>query len=163
MSALEDFVSYLLKEFKLPTDVVCHKVSFNHSSKVKQDKKSERLGESKPLCGEVFVKNNIVSVKIDCFDKDHNLVHTATEKFIDGAISRPKKRPLVNISPDELNNRFGMAKSEICSVILKELTDKDNDIQEKISEVKSYCPGSRIIPTEFVNEAVVVEKKDFEF
>lgn len=152
MSALEDFVSYLLKEFKLPTDVVCHKVSFNHSSKVKQDKKSE-----------VFVKNNIVSVKIDCFDKDHNLVHTATEKFIDGAISRPKKRPLVNISPDELNNRFGMAKSEICSVILKELTDKDNDIQEKISEVKSYCPGSRIIPTEFVNEAVVVEKKDFEF
>ena len=154
---MEDFINYLLKEYQLPNEVVCHKVTCNHSSKSKIDKKSN-----------VPVTNNIITVKIECFDKDHNLICYQNERFVDGEIYRPKTRKLVNISPQELNNRFGKAKGQICRNIENELMGKVKSLNEDLSSLKQYCGNeSSIIPNEFINEPKVTQEEEgkskFEF
>ena len=156
---MEDFVNYLLKEYQLPVECVCHKVNFSHSAKNKIDKLSKT-----PII------NNIITVKVECFDKDHKLILAQNEKFIDGQIQRTKLRKLINISPDELNNKFGVAKGYICNEIQKSLNEKLKDLNDQINELKSYGGNTNtVIPQEFVNEAkvapaVVTEnKKNFEF
>ena len=156
---MEDFISYLLTEYQLSTTAICHKVNFTHSTKNKIDKLTKR-----PII------NNIISVKIECFDKDHKLILSKNEKFVDGEIQRTKNNKLVNISPDELNNKFSFAKSSICGIIKNELEQKRNDLINKIDDLNSYCGNANtVIPQEFINEpkvapAVVTEnKKNFEF
>ena len=155
---MEDFINYLLKEYQLPAECVCHKVAFNHSAKTKVDKLSK-----------VPITNNIITVKIECFDKDHKSILAQSERFINGQIQRSKFRKLVNISPDELNNKFGVAKGFICNEINKSLNEKLKDLNEEMTELKTYCGNvNTIIPTEFVNEVKVASteeenKKNFEF
>ena len=142
---MNEFVDYLLKEYQLPDDVVCHKVGFTHSSKLKIDKLSN-----------VPVSNHTITVKVDCFDKDHQKIASISERFVDGEIKRTKTKPLVNISPDELNNRFGKAKLSICSRIQSNYADKLREINDDINDLKEYCGSDySIIPTEFVNEPKV--------
>ena len=157
---MNDFVEYLLQEFQLPKEVVCHKVSFSHSSKVKIDKLSK-----------VPITNHTITVKIDCFDDEHNKLASILERFIDGEIKRTKTKPLINISPAELNNRFGKAKLSICSRIQSNYADKLRELNDDINELKEYCGSDiSIIPTEFVNEPKVAKevepeksKSKFEF
>lgn len=153
---MEDFINYLLKEYQLPNEVVCHKVTCNHSSKSKIDKKSK--GSAPGTKCHVPVTNNIITVKIECFDKDHNLICYQNERFVDGEIYRPKTRKLVNISPQELNNRFGKAKGQICRNIENELMGKVKSLNEDLSSLKQYCGNeSSIIPNEFINEPKVTK------
>ena len=98
------------------------------------------------------------------------MLSSITEKFIDGQINRTKAKPLVNISPAELNNRFGVAKSYICSQIQKLYSDKLKDLNDSINELKQYCGSvNSIIPNEFVNEPIITKedivknKNKFEF
>ena len=155
---MEDFISYLLKEYQLPNDVVCNKVVCSHSTKNKIDTKSK-----------IAISHNIITIKIESYDKEHQLLSSITEKFIDGQINRPKTKPLVNISPSELNNRFARAKSFICSQIQKSYNDKLKDINDSITDLKQYCgSGNSIIPNEFINEPQVMKessegKNRFEF
>ena len=153
---MEDFVSYLLGEYNLPDSVVCHKVVCSHATKNKIDKVSK-----------VPITNHTITVKIQCFDKDHKKLANITEHFQDGSIKRPKTKPLINISPDELNNRFAKIKGEICNNIQREMMEKLNDLNTELSELKEYSGCEGVIPTEFVNEPKVTKeyesKKKFEF
>ena len=97
-----------------------------------------------------------------------NDIHS--EKFIDGHIHRTKQNKLINISPDELNNKFSFAKSHIVQVIVNDYSNKLKDIQSKIDEINAYSTSSTIIPSEFINEPTMGEKelppknnKHFEF
>ena len=157
---MENFIDYLLKEYNLPSDVVCNKTTFTHSTKNKIDKKSN-----------VPITNNIITVKIESFDKHHNKLASITERFIDGQIDRPKTKKLINISPAELNNKFPSAKSQICSVINLTYNERLKDLKDSINELNEYC-GSDIgvIPDEFINEAKLTkepkpekQKTKFEF
>ena len=162
---MQSFESYLLSEYQLPNVVVCNKFSYTHNAKQKLDKKSS-----------IPIVNNIINVHIDSYDEKHNLIATHSEKFIDGSIKRGKNKKLINISPDELNNRFSNAKSSIISLILNEYNAKLNELQLKIKDLNRYSgPINNIIPNEFVNEPLVGEhennnnnsdnvvKKNFEF
>ena len=154
---MEAFIDYLLKEFQLPADVVCNKTTFTHSTKNKIDKKSN-----------VPITNNIITVKIESFDKHHQKLASITEHFIDGQIDRPKTKKLINISPSELNNKFAAAKSQICSVINSTYNERLKDLKDSINELNEYC-GSDIgvIPEEFINEPKIAKdvkpKTKFEF
>ena len=163
--ALNAFESYLLDEYK-DSNVVCVNYKYTHSTKQKIDRVSK-----------VPLTNNVINVKIDCYDDKHNLVASHTEKFIDGSIarggttSRNKNKALVNIAPAELNNRFAAAKQYIANRIMSEYLVKLNDIQEKIDSLNAYVHCDGVIPNEFVNEPAignadgnkVSKNKQFEF
>ena len=154
---MEEFINYLLKEFQLPADVVCHKVDYIYSNKNTIDKKSNRP-----------ITHNIITVKIDCYDKEHHKLASISEKFVNGHIQRPKSKKLINISPDELNNKFGKAKAFICSEIQKTNSNKVKELNEFINDLNQYCGNTSIIPNEFINEPAItptepVKNKQFEF
>ena len=154
---MESFINYLLSEYQLPSEVVCNNITFTYSTKNKIDKKSH-----------VPITNHIISVKIDSYDKHHNKLATNSEHFIDGHINRPKTKKLINISPDELNNKFSNAKASICSQIQKNNSDKVKELNEVINDLKQYCDNMSVIPNEFVNEPTItpqepVKNKQFEF
>ena len=147
---MQSFESYLLSEYQLSNEVVCNKFSYTHSVKQKLDKKSS-----------VPIVNNIINVHIESYDEKHNLIAAHSEKFVDGVIKRGKNKKLINISPDELNNRFSTAKSSIISLILHEYNTKLNDLQLKIKDLNKYAgPINNIIPMEFVNEPLIGEQNN---
>ena len=155
---MDDFVSYLLSEFQLPPDVVCYKTELNYSQKNSIDKKSH-----------VPITHNVIVVKIDCFDKTHTKLASVSERFVDGRIKRPKNKKLVNISPDELNNKFNAAKACICSRIMKTNTDKVKELEEVLADISRYCSNEGVIPNEYIREPIVTReepeknRKQFEF
>ena len=117
---MQAFEEYLLKEYN-ESNVVCTAFKYSHTVKDKIDKTSK-----------IPVVNNVITVKIDCYDKQHNLISSHSEKFIDGVIYRNKKNKLINIAPTELNNRFAAAKQAIANGIMSEYLMKLNEINEKI-------------------------------
>ena len=137
------FEEYLLKEYNT-CGCVCVNVKYSHSSKQKIDKKSKRP-----------VINNIITVKMDCYDNKHNLLSTHSEKFVDGCIQRSKNNKLVNIAPAELNNRFAAIKQDIANKIMAEYLEKADEINAKINSLKAYTHVSGVIPSEFVNEPAI--------
>ena len=154
---MEAFIDYLLKEYQLPSEVVCNNVNFSYSSQNKIDKKSH-----------VPITNHIITVKIDSYDKSHNKLASNSERFINGKIERPKTKKLINISPDELNNKFGTAKSFICAQIQKNNADKVKELNDVINDLKQYCDNMSVIPNEFINEPTIAKQepaknKQFEF
>ena len=154
---MDSFINYLLSEYNLPSEVVCNNVAFTYSTKNKIDKKSH-----------VPITNHIVSVKIDSYDKHHNKLATNAERFINGKVNRPKTKKLINISPDELNNKFSQAKASICSQIQKNNADKVKELNDVINDLKQYCDNMSVIPNEFINEPTItkqepVKNKQFEF
>ena len=145
---MEAFESYLLSEYNLPSNVCCNNFKYVHSTKNKVDKSSNRP-----------ITNNIITIKIDSYDANHNLISSHSEKFIDGHITRTDKNKLTNISPAELNNKFAAAKSQICSVINSTYNERLKDLKESINELNDYC-GSDIgvIPEEFINEPKITKE-----
>ena len=124
---METFINYLLKEYKLPNEVVCHKVSFTHSIKYKADKKSDEL-----------IPFHIINMKIQCYDKNHNLINTFNEKFINDMIIRNKNKKLQIIKEDEINKLFSLSKKDICNLILADLCIKNEEFVKKIKDLLSY-------------------------
>ena len=154
---MEAFINYLLSEYQLSDEIVCNNVTFTYSQRNKIDKKSN-----------VPITNHVITVKIDSYDKRHNKLATNSERFVNGKIERPKTKKLINISPDELNNKFGNAKASICSQIQKNNADKVKELNDVINDLKQYCSNISVIPNEFVNEPTITKeetktKKTFEF
>ena len=154
---MDAFIDYLLKEYQLPSEVVCNNVAFTYSTQNKIDKKSH-----------VPITNHIITIKIDSYDKHHQKLSSNTERFVNGRINRPKTKKLINISPDELNNKFGAAKASICSQIQKNNSDKVKELNDVINDLKQYCDNMTVIPNEFINEPTITpdepkKNKQFEF
>lgn len=120
-----------------------------------------------------ILTHNIITVKVTEYDEKFHELFTASEHFEDGKIKRPKKNKLINISPDELNNKFAAAKASICQQIRAELTNKLNDISDKLKALQAYSGStSTVIPAQFINEPTLTPteqtppeppKKKFEF
>ena len=64
-------------------------------------------------------------------------------------------KSFINISPKELENKFNIAKNEICKEILKDYTEKKNELETKIKNLKTYNNVSvGITPSEFRGESI---------
>ena len=79
-----------------------------------------------------------VNVDVKLFDKDLNLLKSDSLKFVNNVLNKKKAESLVNISPDELENRFNAARRAIVSEIQSEYMKKKRDIENKIDSLMMY-------------------------
>ena len=120
------FKDYVINEYKVEN---CASTSFkfSHSLKPSIDKKTNKA-----------MNTHTVNVEVKLFDKDLNLLHRDSLRFVNNVLNKKKAESLVNISPIELENRFNAARREIVCEIQKEYLEKRNDIENKISSLMMY-------------------------
>lgn len=144
---MQHFKDYLVSEYKVEgaTSIL---LKFTHSLSVKIDKKT-----MKPL------NTHTINCTVQFYDKDLNLLHKASIKFINNVLNKNDAKKLINISPKELENRFNSARREIVAEIQKDYIEKRNDIDEKIYALSMYeCVDVNIIPDEFKGELIQIAK-----
>ena len=120
------FKDYVINEYKVEN---CASTSFkfSHSLKPSIDKKTTKA-----------MNTHTVNVEVKLFDKDLNLLHKDSLRFVNNVLNKKKAESLVNISPIELENRFNAARREIVCEIQKEYLEKRNDIENKINSLMMY-------------------------
>ena len=120
------FKDYVINEYKTEN---CASTSFkfSHSLKPSIDKKTNKA-----------MNTHTVNVEVKLFDKDLNLLHKDSLRFVNNVLNKKKAESLVNISPIELENRFNAARREIVCEIQKEYLEKRNDIENKINSLMMY-------------------------
>ena len=139
MSALHEFKNYFIQEFQL-NDLASTEFKFSHSLKTVMDRKSKKV-----------MNNHVITINANFYDKEHNELRKGSIKFVNNEITKKEASKLVNISPDELTNRFNSAKREIVSLIYEELVDKMNSFNDKINDLSSYenVNDNEVIKSEF--------------
>lgn len=153
---MNQFKEYLLTEYQVK-NAKAIKFSFSHSQTIKKTDKVPRI-------------NDNITVRIKFFDENANTIQSNSITFENNIIPKSKEKSLINIAPKELNNRFGAAKQEICSIIKQEYMAKIDDLNEKLNKLQQYCPSNSntIIPQKFEGESItltnetIVGKKVFD-
>ena len=143
---MEAFKSYLIEEFKdKAKGYVAVEFKFNHSVNVKLDKPSSKL-----------LNIDIIKVNIKFVDKEMHQLHSAIVTFENNSLTKANAKKLINISPKELENKFMLARKDICKLVLNDLIDKSNELNTKIDLLKSYVGVDGIIPDQFKGEVIHV-------
>ena len=123
---------------------VAVEMKFSHSFTIKSEAKSG-----------VVRKNDSIKVAMKFVDKDLNTLFNISIVFENNLIPKRLHKSFVNISPKELENKFNVAKNEICKEILKEYEEKKSELERKIKSLKSYCNVSvGVIPAQFKGESI---------
>ena len=120
------FKDYVVNEYKVENHT-SSSFKFSHSLKTSIDKKTNKI-----------MNNHTINVDIKLFDKDLNLLKSDSLKFVNNVLNKKKAESLVNISPDELENRFNAARREIVCEIQTEYLKKKRDIENKIDSLMLY-------------------------
>ena len=149
---MNQFKEYLLSEYQVK-NAKAIKFSFSHSQTIKKT-----------------TINDVITVRIKFFDENANTIQSNSITFENNIIPNAKEKSLINISSKELNNRFGAAKQEICSIIKQEYMAKIDEFNEKLNKLQQYCPSNSntIIPQKFEGESItltnetIVGKKVFD-
>lgn len=142
---MNNFKEYLIQEYREKAKgFVAVEMKFSHSFTVKTEAKSG-----------VVRRNDFIKVAMKFVDKELNVLYTASVIFENNLIPKRLHKSFVNISPKELENRFSVAKDDICREILKDYTEKKKELEEKIKSLKNYCNVSiGVIPAEFRGESI---------
>ena len=137
--SLQDFKNYFIDEFQI-SNLASSEFKFSHSLKTVIDRKSKKA-----------MNNHIITVSANFYDRNHNELKKGSIKFVNNEILKKEASKLVNISPDELTNRFNSAKREIVNIIYNELVDKMNSFNDKINDLSSYenVNDNEVIKSEF--------------
>ena len=157
---MQAFKDYVIEEFReLARGFVGVEFKFSHGVGTKADKKTETL-----------LKIDSVKCNVKFYDKDMNLLCARLLSFENDVVPKSFAKKLVNISADELANRFCSAKNEICKIIMDEYNERRLDITDRIFDLSKYCGGSvnNVTPPEFAGESiqpvgVVTKKKQINF
>ena len=120
------FKDYLMNEYKIENHASTS-FKFSHSMKTTIDKKTNKV-----------MNTHTVNVDVKLFDKDLILLKSDSLKFVNNVLNKKKAESLVNISPDELENRFNAARRAIVSEIQSEYMKKKRDIENKIDSLMLY-------------------------
>ena len=150
---MNSFKDYVIEEFKEQAkDYVGTEFKFSHGISLKKDKKTQSI-----------LNIDVIKVGIKFYDKDMNLLTSKTLIFENNDMNKRVRKSLINISPDELINRFNGAKDEICQVIMNDLMSRGDEIGLKVKSLQRYH-GSKgeVIPTEFKGESVNVREEEQE-
>ena len=149
---MEAFKQYLIDEFKeRAKGYVAVEFRFTHGVNVKKDKETNTL-----------LKIDIIKTLIRFVDKDMNTLFTTSISFENNTIPKSKHKQFVNISPKELNNKFGFAKNEIIRTIMTENVLKRDELNDKINNLQTYLGNNNdIIKPQFKGNVVnVVDDND---
>ena len=145
---MKSFVEYLVGNWEVVGCVSIEK-KFSHMRKVGMDKKTEleRI-------------NHCITVGLRFFDKDNKLLNSESVKFVNNLICKASEKRLINISGDELNNRFMGAKGEIIGIIRCGYIEKMNELKSKLDDVTDYGDGDIVgINKEFKGEHIEIGGK----
>ena len=144
------FVDYLVSNWEVNGCVGIEK-RFGHIKKIKTEKKT----------GDEMVEH-IVTVGLKWYDKDNRLLMSDGVKFVNNILNEnDKKKKLIKISGDELENRFMVAKNDILDVIREEYQEKINDINGKMKDLNGYFDKDGVaMSREFRGEHVEMNKKN---
>lgn len=142
---MNNFKEYLVQEYhQKAKGFVAVEMKFSHSFTVKTEAKSG-----------VVRRNDLIKVAMKFVDKEMNVLYTASIVFENNLIPKRLHKSFVNISPKELENRFNVAKDDICREILKDYTEKKKELEDKIKNLKSYNNVSvGVIPAQFKGESI---------
>ena len=148
---MESFKQYLIDEYKeRAKGFVAVEFKFSHGINVKKDKETNT-----PL------KIDIIKVSIRFVDKDMLTLFTTSISFENNVIPKNKHKQFVNVSPKELNNKFGFAKNEIIRTIMTEYVLKRDELTDKINNLQTYSGHDNdIIKPEFKGNVVNVVDND---
>ena len=175
-NSLETFINYLITEYKDKiTNYAALETKFSHTSNVKIGKNSRlKIGFeqssnippnrssassiSSPLKNDkqslTQLRCDLIKVNIAFFDKSMNKLFSTAITFENNLLNKAQSKKLINISPKELENKFMVAKNEICEIILNEYLEKRKDLNEKINEITKYKGVKGIIPDAFKGESI---------
>lgn len=144
---MEEFKNYLNSEFRnkiVGYTAVEMNYSFNENTKI--DKKTNK-----------HLKEYVLTIFIKYFDKDMNCLYQTSLKFINNLLSKSQANKLINISPKELENKYMIARKEICSKINKDFSDKILELKSKQESLKNYIGKTNIlINREFQGEKIEI-------
>ena len=153
---MEGLKSYIIGEFKdKAKGYVATEFKFTHSTNIKIDKKKPK-GLSPEGRSNIPIKSDIIKVNIKFVDKDMNVLHSAIVTFENNIITKANAKKLINISPKELENKFMVARKDICSIIMNEYCDKLGDLNSKIDGLKNYVGVDGVISREFKGESIQI-------
>lgn len=142
------FADYLVSNWIVDTCVGIEK-KYSHSMKVSVDKKTEREK----------VDHNIV-IGLKFYNKDNVLLKSESIKFVNNELCTASKKKMVNISPDELTNRFMNAKREIVGWIMNDYRIKIGEIEMKVHNLSEYEDVDSLgCNAEFKGERIELGKK----
>ena len=138
---------YLTQEYREKAKgFVAVETKFTHTFNIKTDSKNE-----------IVRRNDFIKVSLKFVDKDMNPLFNTFIVFENNLIPKRFHKSFINISPKELENRFNIAKNEICREILNEYIEKKNELETKIKNLKNYNNVSlSVIPSEFRGESISI-------
>lgn len=149
---MNNFKEYLVQEYREKAKgFVAVEMKFSHSFTIKTKANSG-----------VVRRNDLIKVAMKFVHKDLITLFTTYIFFENNLIPKRLHKLFVNISPKELENKFNVAKNEICKEILKDYAEKKIELVDKIKSLKSYYNVSLgVIPSQFKGESInIVESNE---
>jgi hypothetical protein len=138
-----EFESYLISNW--PSDHVAVDIKYSHMKKERFDKIKR-----------IVLFDNIVTISLKYLDKDANVTDKHMVKMINDEISKPKE--MINISPDELNNKFCAARRDIIKDLIHQNEEKSDDIMKVIQSLSEYLgEENEVIPEQFKSRIMIEE------
>ena len=87
----------------------------------------------------VIKGKNVVTLTIDIFNKYHNCLKRQIYKFVNDRYHPTVKNPLQNISPEQLDQAFKIAKMDLLTEIYNKDITKYNTYTNKLNELQAYA------------------------
>ena len=141
---MQAFKDYVIQEYQDELgDFAACEFKFAHGSTTRTPRKSETP-----------IKVDTIKIGIKFYDKDMTLLLTKNLVFENNEVGKCIENKLVNISKDELTNRFCAARQDICKLILQEYFNKRNEVNGRIDDLNKYIGVKGIIPDEFKGESI---------
>ena len=152
---MKAFKDYVIEEFNGTAEgYVATEFRFSHSVSnrvMKREKKDDPV---------TVMQIDSVKVNVKFYDKDMKLLCSKLLTSENNELPKSISKKLVNISPDELVNKFMAAKGEICNSIMNEYKNKRQEYGDKLSNLNAYINSSGnkndVTPQEFKGESITI-------
>ena len=137
---LQEFEDYILDEYRdaCPTFAAAAFKYFHHVKVKTPTKRQQADGNTRPI------RIDSVRVSLKLVDSAMNGLLVKSISFENNSLTRACSNSLINISPDELENRFACALPTILSVIQHEYDDVTIEMQDKSTQLVKYAKANDI-------------------
>lgn len=162
--SLQDFKDYIIEEYSNDIEYAACQFKFFHNNKVKEVKLTKKMIKEGITDKPDDIAIDTIRVSIKFVDSELNGLLTKSISFENNELSTTCKNKLVNISSNELENKFVAALPEIIQLISEEYNEIINEHNEKLASLMSYAKSAnvdnkRLIPGKFINKSIPEKTK----